>query len=92
MASKAQIEAAARVMFYNSFGGALGLYHWPGDAARPLPRSVCLFDDDGHTEPADSPNAPGGGKQPDRLREIAREMLEAAESVDMMTFEGETDG
>lgn len=78
MPTEAQIEAAARAMFYLSWGAKFGVYHWPGDAPKP-----CL---DPHSEgamtvSADDPSAPGNGKGPDELRAIAQRVLEAAENA-----------
>lgn len=81
MPTEAQIEAAAREMFYMSWGAALGLYHWPGDEPRPVkPRLLGAEDDE--TIPADDASAPGDGHGPRKLREIARAALLAAEQAE----------
>jgi hypothetical protein len=77
MPSKAEIEAAARAMFYDSVGGKFGTHHWPGDEPRPVESSYA--EDGAMTLPADHPEAPGRGEAPENCRAAARLALTAAE-------------
>jgi hypothetical protein len=76
----AKVEAVAREIFMMSWGGHMGLWHWPGDEPRPLsPR--CFSDRGQMTLPVDDPSAPKNGEAAEELRMIARRLLAAAEAA-----------